>query len=382
MRLDHDPECWPWPQREDNRELQREGQPVRLVGREQPVRLVGREQRGTNKRPRREGADDRCLENEYDPKEMIDAWRTSITEKLEWYHPGSASRMCEEVLGKGASWLDEMERWIEDAKEFLGYLEDQVNEWEGGKSRAWWKDYGMKDAEADGYLAFLRDSKAFMDQAVVVGELNAEGVRLLRTLRTFNASTKVFDVVSTPASRFDKRFLSGTNNSTNSRTYRVTLPLWYFEDIFRQADLEYFGRYGGVRVHYKKLRNPWQELFILRRTPDGRDELRPLRWNMIGRGPFVEVRTIELALDYTSNMTRYQVLQPKLHGIPAEMRPRKLQQMLNDWVEVVTAVKHAQMQCTARPEWPADCMLPWRPTTLPWMPVVCWLRKQNSKKQR
>ena len=175
---------------------------------------------------------------------------------------------------------------------------------------------------------------------------------------------------------------AGTNNSTNSRTYRVPLPLWYFEDIFRQADLEYFGRYGGVRVHYMKLRDPWQGLYILRRTSDGRDELRPLRWDMIGRGPFVEVRTIEMALDYTSNMCRYQILQPNMHGMPAERRPAKVQEMLNEWVDVVRAVKHAQMQCTARPEWPADCMLPWWPTCLEWMPVVCWLRKQDSKTRR
>ena len=383
-----DSEWCPWPQPEDrsmvSRGLQRESARVDRGAegtQRQPVRLVSRQQanaRRTNKRLRGERADDRYL---MDPKETIDVWRTSITLQLAWYHPGSASRMCEEVLGKGASSLDEMERWIEGAKKLLGYLEDQVNDWEGGEARVWWKDYGMKDAEADGYLAFLRESKAFMDQAVVVGELNAKGIRKLRTLRTFNESRKVFDVVSTPESRLDKRWFVGTNTGT-SRAYRVTLPLWYFEDIFRQADLEYFGQYGGVRVHYMKLRDPWQGLYILRRTSDGRDELRPLRWDMIGRGPFVEVRTIEMALDYTSNMCRYQILQPNMHGMPAERRPAKVQEMLNEWVDVVRAVKEAQMQCTARPEWPADCMLPWWPTCLEWMPVVCWLRKQDSKTRR
>ena len=331
----------------------------------------------TKKRPRWEGAG----EQRRDVEEMIEAWKKSISEKLKWYHPRSTSPMCEEALGKGESWLDEMERWIQGAREFVGYLEDQVHEWEGVKCRAGWKDYGMKDAEADEYLAFLRNSKAFVDQAVVVENLNARAVRLLRTLRTFNDSRKAFDVVITPESD-DTRWQNGANKSTNSKTYRVTLSLWYFVDIFTQADLDYFGRHGGVRVHYKKLRKPWQKLFILRRTRDGKDELRPLEWSMIGGGPYVEVRTIELALDYTSNMTRYQILQPKLHGIPADERPGVLRKMLDEWVAVVTAVKKAQMQCTWSREWPPEDMLPWWPTTLQWMPVVCWVRKQDPKKQR
>ena len=73
-----------------------------------------------NKRPRRQGA----YEQRSDAKETINAGRKSIAEKLEWYRPRSASCMCEEVLGKGESWLQETEGWIQGAEEFVVYLED------------------------------------------------------------------------------------------------------------------------------------------------------------------------------------------------------------------------------------------------------------------
>ena len=313
--------------------------------------------------------------------EMMEEWKENIAENVKWYQPRSTSPMCEEVLGKGESVLDDMEWYIQKAKEYLDELEDQVNQWEGESNRAWWKEFGFTDAAIDEYMEFLRESKGYMVQAVVVTELNAKAVRMLRTLRTFNKSRKAYDVVNTPESD-DTRWAFGSSKSTDSRAYRVVMPFWYFEEIFRKADLKYFEQYGGVRIDYKDLWNPWQKLFILARTRDGKNELRPLKWARIGGGQFVEVRTIELALDYTSNMTRYQILQPKLHGIATKQRPDVLRRMLDEWVAVVTAVKQAQMQCTWRHEWPPEDMLPWWPTTLQWMPVVCWVRKQDPKKQR
>ena len=307
-----------------------------------------------------------------DVKRKTDAGIKSISDKLEWYRPRSASTMCEEVLGKGESCLREMMDRLQGATEFLVDLQHQVQEWE---------EYRVMDAEVDEYLTFLRESEARMNQVVYVETLNVEAVRMLRTLRTFHNSTKAFDVVFTPESD-DKRWKKGANSSTGSKTYRVVMPLEYFIDLFTQADLNYFEWHGGVRVHWQKLRKPWQKLFMLRKTRDGSDEPCVLEWHRIGGGPYVEVRTIELALDYTSNMTRYQVLQPKLHGIDPQERPKVLKRMLDGWVELVTTVKQAQMQCSSRREWPADRMLPWWPYKLPLMPVVCWVRKQENRKKR
>ena len=124
-----------------------------------------------------------------DVKRKTDAGIKSISDKLEWYRPRSASTMCEEVLGKGESCLREMMDRLQGAREFLVDLQDQVQEWE---------EYRVMNAEVDEYLTFLRESEARMNQVVYVETLNVEAVRMLRTLRTFHNSTKAFDVVFTP----------------------------------------------------------------------------------------------------------------------------------------------------------------------------------------
>ena len=151
--------------------------------------------------------------------------------------------MCELVLGKGESWLHEIEGWIQGAEEFVVYLEDQLQEWEGVKCSSGWKDYGMEDAEGDEYLGFLRHSRTVMKHAVLVETLNAKAVRMLRTLRTFHNSTKAFDVVFTPRND-DRRWKNGASSSTRSKTYRVVMPLWYFQGCLHA---------GGARP----LRAPW-----------------------------------------------------------------------------------------------------------------------------
>ena len=98
---------------------------------------------------------------------------------------------------------------------------------------------------------------------------------------------------------------------------------------------------------------------------------------MIG-GPFFEIKAIEPALDFTRDMTRYQLYQPKLHKMARGERAGMLRKLLKEWMELVEAMKCAQMQCTSRREWPDSKLLPWEPTALDWMPVVVWLRKQDK----
>ena len=305
-------------------------------------------------------------------KRKTDSCRKSISDKLEWYRPRSASTMCEEVCVEGFSCLLEMEDRLQSAREVLVDLQDQVRQWEA---------YRTKDAEVGGYLTFLRESEKRMKQVLWEEAINVKVVRMLRTLLTFHNSTKAFDVVFTPASD-NKRWATAASSTTGSKTYRVLMPLEYFIDLFTKADLSYFEHHGGVRVHWHQLRNPYQKLFMLRNTRDGSDEPCVLEWGRVGGGSYVEVRTVELALDFTQNMTRYQVLQPKFHGIDPKERPAVLKEMLEGWVDLVTTVKKAQMEFTPTREWPAERMLPWWPTELSMMPVVCWVRKQENNKKR
>ena len=330
-----------------------------------------------NKRPRCE----RPCDQRSNAREKINACRTFIADNLHRYSPRSASLMCEKDLvdldeQSKDSWLKEMEAWNQGARDFLIYLENQVLEWEGCRGGRLWGD-----AEVRGYRRFLRDSRARLCNAMVLQKLNEKAVLLLQKLRTFHNSIKTFDVVRTPGLR-DKRWLNASNSGNRSKTYRCLLPLWYFLDVFNFADLEYFELHGGVRAHFMNLSKPWQELYILRVNEDGKQELRVLDWKAIGGGPFVEVRTIELALDYTSNMIRYQVLQPKFHGIAPEKRAEVLKEVLKEWMDLMLAVKSAQMQCTSSRVWPADSMGPWKAESLMWMPVVCWLRRQGDWRKR
>ena len=49
----------------------------------------------------------------------------------------------------------------------------------------------------------------------------------------------VFQEIPTPH-KSDPRWSTGVNRNNKSRTYRVVAPLWYWEEIFRNADLPHF----------------------------------------------------------------------------------------------------------------------------------------------
>ena len=93
----------------------------------------------------------------------------------------------------------------------------------------------------------------------IVKSLEEEGI--LQSL--VQKSGVIFQELPTP-DRSDRRWSTGLNSNNKSRTYRVLAPLWYWVDIFRNADVGYFIRHGGVRCHWRSLRNPEYELFLVR----------------------------------------------------------------------------------------------------------------------
>ena len=176
----------------------------------------------------------------------------------------------------------------------------------------------------------------------------------------------IFQELPTP-DRSDRRWATGLNSNNKSRTYRVLAPLWYWVDIFRNADVGYFLRHGGVRCHRSSLRDPGCEIFLIRST-----ELMPVKWDEVG-GPWVEIKTVELARDYTKSMRRFQLLQPQFAEAQKTYSERAsvVSRLLDGWIELILNTKRAQMQGD-------DVISPWSVGTTEWMPVVCWIRRQNQ----
>ena len=145
-------------------------------------------------------------------------------------------------------------------------------------------------------------------------------------------------------------------------------PLNYFLGIFNNADITYFGQFGGVSAHYKELPN---EPVYCVKLP----KLEPTDWSLIG-GPYVEVKAIELALDFRRDMRRWHLLQPKVKNVDEQSRAEVLTGYLRQWTSVMISAKTAQMQSENRNDWPSE--VPWDINELRDMPVVLWLKRQRQ----
>ena len=168
----------------------------------------------------------------------------------------------------------------------------------------------------------------------------------------------------------DKRWTFGVNNAASSRTFRVVAPLSYVLDIFMKADLQWYTTECGICCHWEELDNPYASLYHVKSSG-----LFPVEWIKIG-GPWVEIKSIELELNYTKHMYCYQMLQIKAHGLTADEKQTCTRSLLDDWVEIITSTKQAQMQVNDETQWPPRSHLPWTPHTWQEMPIVVWLRRQ------
>ena len=83
----------------------------------------------------------------------------------------------------------------------------------------------------------------------------------------------------------------------------------------------------------------------------------------------MEVKAVELALDYTKEGTRLEL--DRLESC-TEDAARK---MLDTWARILESTKQAQMQTEKTENWPSGRMRPWRIRSLWQMPVVFWIVK-------
>ena len=160
----------------------------------------------------------------------------------------------------------------------------------------------------------------------MLGSISLEAQQKLAELRTFNGSRKTFDEEETPPKvRGEQRWEMGRNTNSKSRSFRVLMPLSYFVDIMRKADTQWFVDKGGVACHWKDLANPDVPLFIITTA-----ELKPLKWHDIG-GPYVELKTIELALNFMEDMTRFQLNQPTMPNLNREDKQDLIARFFSLW---------------------------------------------------
>ena len=81
----------------------------------------------------------------------------------------------------------------------------------------------------------------------------------------------------------------------------------------------------------------------------------------------LEVKAVELALDYTKEGPRLEL--ERLESCTEEAA----REMLDTWARVLVSTKQAQMQNEKTENWPSRPMRPWRIRRLWEMPVVFWI---------
>ena len=100
-----------------------------------------------------------------------------------------------------------------------------------------------------------------------------------------------------------------------------------------------------------------------------------LAWWRVG-GPYVEVKTVELASNFMTDMTRYQVIPPERSGRSMNECRKLGREVLSMWYAILHATKKEQMQLTGPGTWPTDKFLPWDIHELDTMPVVVWIKRR------
>ena len=154
------------------------------------------------------------------------------------------------------------------------------------------------------------------------------------------------------------------------------MPLSLAVNVFHEADVNHFLQYGSVRCHMGELPKVWS-LRAGGTTPWESED-----WSDMGideSTAFLEVKAVELALNYTEHMTRFQLRRPNLTGVPREKRSEHAKDMLKMWTKVMQSSKRAQMQTEQHSGWPPDDFRPWKIVKEEDMPMVLWIAEQSAK---
>ena len=173
-------------------------------------------------------------------------------------------------------------------------------------------------------------------------------------------------------------------NGSGATVYRVLVPLRLAVQVFKNADQAHFYEKGTARclvddyhgpdkprvVRVQVVVDPWTGVqcrfveFGLSRTEDKAAAA------ATGVG-LLEVRAVELGLDYTKQDTRFMLRRPASQDIG--------RQFLQGWAKVLESTKLAQMQAEDAHLWPREDQRPWMIKDLNTMPVALWVsRKQQD----
>ena len=228
-------------------------------------------------------------------------------------------------------------------------------------------------ADLDTFIETLVQARARRERHAYVSSSSSQGRRLLAEMRESNGGSTCYIVEPTPRDRADDRWTKGKNRAKKeSRTWRTLMPLHFCLDILKNVDCDYFLDRGGFRCHWNALERPNTAVYLLLAS-----EVKELNWGLLGR-EHVEIRSFELALDYSRDMTRLHVQQPK-QGMLTPGHPREMlvKRFADQWAEILLAYKKVHMNVEEDSAWPPKSHLPWIPESLEDMPVVVWLRTQK-----
>ena len=214
-----------------------------------------------------------------------------------------------------------------------------------------------------------------LKRADVVNAIVKNAERKLKQLRSL-CGDAIWEETTLP-DRNDSRWNQRTDGVLGSRMLRIIAPLSYCLEVFRCADVGYFLRHGGVRCDWRKIPNPMQTVWSI--WWSGVTAWRDIDWREIG-GNYLEVKAVELALNYTKHMTRFHLRPPILSDVRGQDRQQRARQMLTMWTKVMQSAKEAQMQMLKEDDWPPYEFRPWEFVDLQKMPIVLWIAEQRGKK--
>ena len=159
---------------------------------------------------------------------------------------------------------------------------------------------------------------------------------------------------------------AGYQGRPGARKYRVLVPLGLAVQVFERASVDHFRRYGTARCSMAEL--PQVSSLRAATTTAWRREWTD--WMQMGiveeDKAVLEVKAVELALDYTKHRTRFELQRPWCSFEAAR-------DMLKMWSRSMQSSKRAQMQNENSSDWPRGHMRPWPIISFWDMPVVLWL---------
>ena len=127
----------------------------------------------------------------------------------------------------------------------------------------------------------------------------------------------------------------------------------------------------GIACRRTALERPDTILYLLKQHSH-----EELLWGNIGE--YIEIKSLELNLDYTTEMHRFQFLQISQGDTPLTLRQKDEQTRayLKQWASIIESTKQRQMQIEDMSRWPPPRQRPWEINCVEDMPVVIWVKKQ------